>query len=196
MFIYSIKATTIKFIAAVSIAVISLAVIIFLIPEYTPRTTAAIAETVSKYSYDKIKSSGDRVAFLEQFGWELDPQVIEEVTLKIPAEFDRVMNTYNELQKRGGLDLSKYKGKEVTRYSYEIKNYPDYSGRVVANVIVYKNRVIGGDVSSCDVKGFIGTFEYPSNATDSSEGTQSHDTSELTEGTPDTGTDKPAEGEQ
>ena len=81
--------------------------------------------------------------------------------MRIPAEFDKVMNTYNELQKRGGLDLSKYKGREVTRYSYNVRNYPDYDGTVTANVIVYKNRVIGGDVSSSDVSGFIGTFEYP-----------------------------------
>ena len=166
MFIYSVKATTIKFVAVIGIAIVSLAAIILLVPEYTPRTTAAIAGTISKYNYDKIRSNDDRVAFLKQFGWEVDPQATEEVTMKIPAEFDKVMNTYNELQKKGGLDLSKYKGREVTRYSYNVKNYPDYSGTVVANVIVYKNRVIGGDVSSSDVKGFIGTFEYPSDLSD------------------------------
>jgi len=87
------------------------------------------------------------------------------VTMKIPREFDRVMSTYNELQKRQGLDLSKYRGREVTRYSYKITNYPGYEGSVTANVIVYKNRVIGGDVSSSDVQGFIGTFEYPRDLT-------------------------------
>jgi len=161
MFIYSVKATTLKFAAVIGAAVISLAAIILLVPEYTPRTTAAIAQTISQYNYDKIKTNEDRVKFLKQFGWETDGEVKEEVTMKIPAEFDKVMKTYNELQKKAGFDLSKYKGREVTRYTYRLNNYPDYDGDVLANVIVYKNRVIGGDVCSSDVKGFIGTFEYP-----------------------------------
>ena len=161
MFIYSIKATTIKFAVIIGVAMVSLAAIILFVPEYTPRTTAAIAKTVSEYNFDKVKTNEDRVEFLKQFGWEVDPEISEEVTLKIPAEFDKVMNTYNELQKKLGLDLSKYRGKEVTRYSYNITNYPGYTGKVTASVIVYKGRVIGGDVSSADVEGFIGTFQYP-----------------------------------
>lgn len=164
MFIYSIKATTIKFAVVIGVAMISLAAIILLVPEYTPRTTAAIAKTVAEYNFDKIKTNDDRVAFLKQFGWDVNPEPAEEVTLKIPAEFDKVMNTYNELQKKLGLDLSKYRGKEVTRYSYNVTNYPGYTGTVTANVIVYKGRVIGGDVSSADVEGFIGTFYFPETA--------------------------------
>ena len=180
MFIYSVRATTIKFIAVIGIAVISLAAMIFLIPEYTPRTTAAIAQTMAEYSFDKIKTNEDRVAFLNQFGWEVDAEPIEEVTLKIPAEFDKVMNTYNELQKKGGLDLSKYKGREVTRYTYNVLNYPGYDGTVTANVIVYKNRVIGGDIASSDVSGFIGTFEFPrENALPETEVKQSENASDT-----------------
>lgn len=169
MFIYSIKASTLKFIGVIGAAIISLTAIILLIPEYTPKTTAAIAETVAEYKYDKIRNNDDRVEFLGQFGWEVDSEPTEEVTMKIPSEFDKVMNTYNELQKRGGLDLSKYRGREVTRYTYNVTNYPDYEGKVSANVIVYKNRVIGGDISSSDVSGFIGTFEYPSTGAETAE---------------------------
>ncbi len=183
MFIYSIKATTVKFAAVVTVAIISLTAVILLVPEYTPRTTAAIARANESYNYDKIKTNEDRVAFLSQFGWDVDVEPTEEVTMRIPAEFDKVMNTYNELQKRGGLDLSKYKGREVTRYSYNVRNYPDYDGSVTANVIVYKNRVIGGDVSSSDVSGFIGTFEYPHTSADIAESATEvpEDTEAITE---------------
>jgi len=162
MFICTVKANTLKFFGVVGLAVLSLAVIVFCIPEYTPVTTNSIAVSVSKYSFDKIKTPEDIAGFLSQFGWEFEKEPIEEVTMKIPAEFDKVMNAYNELQKNQGLDLSKYKGKQVTRYTYRITNYPDYSGTVFANVIIYKNKVIGGDVCSSDVTGFIGGFEYPS----------------------------------
>ena len=161
MFVYNVKASTLKFIAVICAALISLTVIVMLVPEYSPKTTAAIARVNKEYKFDRIKTNEDRVNFLGQFGWKVDSEPIEEVTMKIPAEFDRVMNSYNELQKKEGLDLSKYRGREVTRYSYNVTNYPDYSGKVTASVIVYKHRVVGGDVSSSDVSGFIGTFEYP-----------------------------------
>ncbi len=161
MFVYNVKASTLKFIAVICAALISLTLIVLLVPEYTPRTTAAIARVNKEYTFDRIKTNEDRIKFLGQFGWKVDPEPTEEVTMKIPAEFDRVMSSYNELQKKEGLDLSKYRGREVTRYSYNVTNYPEYGGKVTASVIIYKHRVIGGDVSSSDVEGFIGTFEYP-----------------------------------
>lgn len=161
MFIYSIKANTIKLVAVISAALIALTVMILLVPDYAPKTTAAIAKKIADYKYDKIRNNEDRVSFLKQFGWEVDEEPEEEASFRIPSDFDKVMTSYNELQKQGGLDLSKYRGKEVTRYTYKVKNYPDYDGTVLANVIIYKNRVIGGDVCSSDVSGFIGTFEFP-----------------------------------
>lgn len=158
MFICTVKANTLKFVGVVGLAVLSLAVIVFCIPEYTPVTTNSIAVAVSQYNFEKIKTPEDVVEFLNQFGWEVEQEPVEEVTMKIPAEFDKVMNAYNELQKNQGLDLSKYKGKQVTRYTYRITNYPDYTGTVFANVILYKNKVVGGDVCSSDVTGFIHGF--------------------------------------
>ena len=111
---------------------------------------------------DKIKPEHDRINFLSQFGWDAKEGCVEEVEVKIPADFDRVMNSYNDLQKAQGLDLSEYKGKSAMRYTYEIANYPDYDGTVYANIIVYKNRVIGGDICSSDTQGFIQGFELPS----------------------------------
>ena len=45
------------------------------------------------------------------------------------------------------------------RYTYEITNYPDYKGTVYANLIVYRDRIIGGDICTADVNGFIHGFE-------------------------------------
>ena len=77
-------------------------------------------------------------------------------------KFDKVFNGYNEIQKRQGLDLSKYKGKTVTRYTYEVTNYENENGKVYANVIVYRNKVIGGDICSANVGGFIHGFSKQS----------------------------------
>ena len=159
MFICTIRANTLKFFGVIAVSLAVLCAIVLSIPEYQPVSTKAVAAAAEKYIYGKIKTGDDIVKFLAQFGWEVDPTPLEEVTIKIPAEFDKVMNSYNELQRRQGLDLSKYRGREVQRTTYKVTNYPNYSGTVMANVIVYKNKVIGGDLCSSDVTGFIHGFE-------------------------------------
>ncbi len=159
MFICTVRANTLKFFGVIAASLAVLCAIVLAIPEYTPVSTKAVAAEAAKYTYDKVKTADDRVKFLAQFGWEVDGEALEEVKIKIPAEFDKVMNSYNELQRSQGLDLSKYRGREVTRYTYRVTNFPEYKGTVMANVIVYKNRVIGGDLCSSDVTGFICGFE-------------------------------------
>lgn len=159
MFIYSLRASTLKFIGIVGVALIALVALIVFIPSDRPAApSSALTQTVS-YRYEKIKTPEDRVEFLKQFGWEVKSEPIEETKVTIPAEFDKVFAGYNEIQKNQGLDLSRYKNKEVMRYTYEVTNYPDYDGRVLANVLVYRNRVIGGDICTSDVHGFIHGFE-------------------------------------
>lgn len=159
MFICTVRANTLKFFTVIAVSIAALCAIILMVPEYTPVSTKAIMTEAEKYSYDKIKTVDDVVSFLAQFGWEVEKTPVEEVKIKIPAEFDKVMNSYNELQRKQGLDLSKYRDREVTRYTFKVTNYPDYNGSVMANVIVYKKKVIGGDLCSTDVTGFICGFD-------------------------------------
>ncbi len=159
MFICTVRANTLKFFSVIAVSIAALCAIILMVPEYTPVSTKAIMAEAEKYSYDKIKTVDDVVSFLAQFGWEVEKTPVEEVKIKIPAEFDKVMNSYNELQRKQGLDLSKYRDREVTRYTFKVTNYPDYNGSVMANVIVYKKKVIGGDLCSTDVTGFICGFD-------------------------------------
>lgn len=162
MFVCSVKSNTLKFIGIVAIAVAAVVTLIIALPQGSGSVAAgSVFEGADKVNYEKIKTNENRIEFLGQFGWEANENCLEETEVKIPADFDRVMNSYNEVQKAQGLDLSKFKGKTVTRYTYEITNYPDYDGTVYANIIIYKNRVIGGDICSSDVKGFIQGFEMP-----------------------------------
>ena len=161
MFIYTVRVNTLKFIGIIGAAVLALCMLIVFVPAYEPAATAAIATTTAKYNYDKIKTEADVVSFLEQFGWTVEEKPLESIEIRIPNQFDKVMNAYNELQKNQGLDLSRYKDKDVMRYTFRVTNYPGYSGTVYANVIVFKNKVIGGDICSSDVMGFINGFQYP-----------------------------------
>lgn len=161
MFVYSMRASTIKFLGVIALSVTVLIALIAFIPTYQPvasSASGAVSEQNVKISYDKIKTNEDRIAFLRQFGWEVVSEPVEEAEITIPAEFDKVFLGYNEIQKGQGLDLGKYKRKNMTRYTYEVLNYPNYDGRVYANVIVYRNKVVAGDICTADVNGFICGF--------------------------------------
>lgn len=156
MFICSMRASTLKFFGVVSVALVALIVLITFVPAYD--ADAATYETVS-YNYEKVKNDDDVETFLSQFGWQVGAQPHEVAEVEIPTEFDKIFTAYNEIQKRQGLNLSNYKRKTVKRYTYVVENYPDYEGMVYANVLVYRNKVIGGDICSADVDGFIHGFE-------------------------------------
>ncbi len=171
MFIYSMRASTIRFVGIVCVALAALVTLIAFVPAYAgdnqPKTntpadgqaTPTSDNTAVTYRYDKVKSADDAAAFLSQFGYVVDAGSAETEKVTIPAEFDKVFAGYNELQKTQGLDLTKYKKKSVTRYTFTVTNYDGWDGPVYANVLVYRNRVIGGDICSADVSGFIHGFE-------------------------------------
>lgn len=157
MFVYSVKASSVRFFVAMSLSVILLLALILFIPAYEPISAATASEQT--ISYDKIKTDEDRQSFLKDLGWEVETEPVECVKITIPSEFDAVFTEYNNLQKMQGLDLSKYKRKSVTRYTYEVKNYDGYEGTVYANLLIYKNRIVGGDLCSADVNGFVTTLD-------------------------------------
>ena len=152
MFIYSVRASSIRFVGLLALSLLLLVGVV----------VSAEQSTVSaaSYQYSKIKTDEDRVAFLKQFGWETTSTTPhEQKTFALPDTFDRVMLGYNEIQKSQGLDLSRYKNKKVTRYTYEIKNYEGYEGTVYANLIVFRDKVIGADICSADPMGFVHGLE-------------------------------------
>ena len=157
MFIYSLRASTLKFCAVICVALVTLITLIAFIPAYGESTQTSGEEV--EIVYDRIKTETDRQNFLRQFGWEVTGDPVKVATVTIPSQFDKIFTGYNEIQKRQGLDLTDYQKKKVTRYTYEIKNYEGAEGPVYANLLVYRNRVIGGDICSADTTGFIHGFE-------------------------------------
>lgn len=158
------RMSTIKFFCICALAVLTLAALIIFIPQVKSDSENASAAPESSaqektVNYSKIKTAEDRIGFLNSLGIEVEPDAKEEVEMKIPSEFDKVFAAYNEIQKRMGLDLSKYKNKNVTRYTYLVTNYDGYDEPVYANIIVYKNKVIGGDICSADPDGFVHGLE-------------------------------------
>ena len=78
-----------------------------------------------------------------------------------------------------GYDLSAFAGKTVMRYVYKIINFPGATEPVYATLLVYKNQVIGGDVTDTAAKGAVRGFSMPeASATQPTETTET--TSETT----------------
>ena len=148
MFIYSVRASGIKLFAIILIAALIVVVI-------AVSGDSVLASSGAEISFTGIKTDADRRAFINSFGVSLKDGMVEEVTFVMPESFDRIMLGYNEMQKAQGLDLSGYAKKRITRYTYEMNGYEDYEGTVYVNLLVYRSRIIGCDVSSADPEGFV-----------------------------------------
>lgn len=150
MFIYSVRASGIKFFALVLGAI---AILIGIIA--SGQTVFASAAISGEVNFGGIKTEEDRIAFMKACGIDVDAASVKSSSFVMPENFDRVMVGYNELQKTQGLDISKYSRKKVTRYTYEVVGFEGYDGAVFANLLIYRNRIIACDVSSGDPEGFV-----------------------------------------
>ena len=108
-----------------------------------------------------VSNNDARVAFLKSFGWDVDTSPTESSQVKIPTETTEVYDRYNALQKSQGYDLMPYAGKTVMRYVYKINNFPGTTEPVYATLLVYKNQIIGGDVTDTAAKGAVQGFKKP-----------------------------------
>ena len=108
-----------------------------------------------------VSNNDARVEFLKSFGWDVAATPAESSQVRIPDKSSEVYDRYNALQKSQGYDLSPYAGKNVMRYVYKINNYPGATEPVYATILVYKNQIIGGDVTDTSAKGQIRGFKMP-----------------------------------
>ena len=95
-----------------------------------------------------IRSNDDRLAYLSGLGWEVSLQPIATEELLIPKQFDDSYADYLKLQEDQGFDLARYCGKRVKRYTYQLTNYPAGDEPVQIALLIYKNRVVGGQIQS------------------------------------------------
>ena len=106
------------------------------------------SEPTSSMSTAPAADTNDaRVKFLTELGWDVIVSPTEATEIRIPKAGDPIFDRYNELQKSQGCDLSRYAGKKVMRYVYRINDYPGAREPVYATLLVYKDKIIGGDIT-------------------------------------------------
>jgi hypothetical protein len=147
MFIKTIKVKKPNLLAAALLVVIAclLAVV------------ALTAYRFSKKSQYTLGNEAQRQEFLKQMGWEVSGEFDECRQVLIPEQFNEVYEGYNELQKQQGFDLSAYKGKSCDVYTYKVRNYKGHEDKddVRCNLMICDDVLIGGDVSSTELDGFM-----------------------------------------
>ena len=128
-----------------------------------------------------LSGNDARVEFLESHGWQVTTSPTESGQVKIPSSPSQVFDRYNELQKSQGYDLSQYAGQSVMRYVYQVNNYPGATEPVYATLLVYKNQVIGADVTDTSATGVIQSLRFPGSTSAPTETTQSTESSSAAE---------------
>ncbi|MBQ8621846.1 MAG: DUF4830 domain-containing protein [Oscillospiraceae bacterium] len=152
MMVMTAKVDMKKIAIVLAIAAVLIVALIMLFSGGSEPTAAAASE---------IATNDDRVKFLTGFGWSVTSSPVESSQVKIPETSTDVFDRYNTLQKSQGYDLSQYAGKTVMRYVYKVTNYPGATEPVYATLLIYKNQVIGGDVTDTAAKGVVRGFRMP-----------------------------------
>lgn len=109
----------------------------------------------SRESNTPLTDRASRIDYLAALGFEVDAESEQRQEILLPAEFEPVLENYNELQRQQGFDLSGYAGKNVTLYSYTVTNWPDKNATVIADLYCCKGRPIAGDIHSTALNGFM-----------------------------------------
>lgn len=128
-----------RFIVALIVVLAVITVFIILINADFTSVEDNVEKNSKIYSL-KADSADDRLGFFKQLELKAGQETADEVV--IPQNFNSVYEKYNEIQKKSVFDLSNYAGKPAKRYTYSI----DDGKKAV--ILVYKNRIIGGHITS------------------------------------------------
>ncbi len=156
MFVVSLSSSNLKKILGVAFALVAVS----LVAVFFVNSQSNV--TVKKVSLQTAETADDRLKFISDFGWIVDEDPIEVRQIVIPQEFDDVYNNYNQLQLSQGYDLTGFAGRSAKRWTYVIRNYPDVSSDedyVRINLLVCDGKIIGGDVCSIKLDGFMHGFD-------------------------------------
>jgi hypothetical protein len=155
MFVFSFRHNRRKTVAvlAVLLVAVTAAIVVTCLRSAEPEAVSSDR----KYSLS-ASTNEQRVAFFKQFGWTVNPEPIDEGEVTIPEKFGDVYITYNNIQKEQGLDLLPYAGKTVQQWIYAITNFPQQE-TMRGTLLVYNGKVIGGDLSTPQLDGFMTGFD-------------------------------------
>ncbi len=157
---FSVKKIPRRFLFLIIVAVIAVILLTF-----AESMAQGSAESKAVIGADVSLKSDEYISFLAGYGWEVKDEAKEECEVTLPKTPNKVISRYNELQLSQGFDLTPYFGKKVKRVSYKITNYPDTDEDVYANLIIFDGKIIGGDICTRRLSGFMHGFKLTDSTT-------------------------------
>ena len=109
----------------------------------------------------QLLTNEDRVSYLQSMGWEVAPEPVETLQFLLPDHLEEPYLSYNELQSTQGFDLSPCCGKQLSRFTYTVSNYPGRPEGVQLNLYTCEDRPVAGDIFCAGANGFQDTLVYP-----------------------------------
>lgn len=101
-----------------------------------------------------------RVAYLEKLGWQVEPEPLETLQIKLPADL-KGYEDYLALQTEQGLPFADCGGKVVCRYTYRVTNYPGGRRDAQVNLLQCDGAVVAGDVVLLGEDGGVFGLKFP-----------------------------------
>lgn len=108
-----------------------------------------------------VRDGASRIGFLRSYGWEVDTEAAELKEVILPSDFSGEYQTYAALQAEQGFPLEEYRGRRVKRYLYRVKNFPAKPEHMMAELLVYRDQVIGGCIYDATAPTFMQGFAFP-----------------------------------
>ena len=118
-------------------------------------------------SRPQLTGNAERVAYLQEMGWQVEEEPVTTLQFLLPPQLKGDYVAYNALQKSQGFDLEPCCGKQVTRYTYTVTNYPQRPDGVQLNLYVCEDLPVAGDVVCTGADGFQNTLVFPGEAGES-----------------------------
>ncbi len=113
-----------------------------------------VSAHVSRADGPAGEENAQRLSFLSACGWEAAPEPVSVRDVEIPAVFSDVYERYNALNEEAGFSLTRLAGKTCRQYVYRVTNGGG-EAPVFATLLVYRGEIVGGDVSSAAMDGFM-----------------------------------------
>lgn len=109
----------------------------------------------------RLDTEESRTDYLKDLGWEVFPDPVATLQLQLPDPLTEDYAAYNKLQKVQGFNLEDLKGRQVTRYTYTVLNYPGHPDGVQVNLYLCEGIPAAGDIIVTGTDGFQAGLTFP-----------------------------------
>ena len=140
MFVITVNRKKITKIALVAVCVVAVGAAGIKARSFFEKDSAAAAPARKT----KLVTTQEMADYIAQKGFTADMQTAQVTEVQIPKKFDDSFNSFNEkIKQNDGLNLEKYKGEKVNKWTFDIIGYDDSNTKAVAVLLIRREKLIG-----------------------------------------------------